>query len=134
GGASAKIDVRVSSGGSLAGAVVDPEGKPLAGAKVIPLSMAKTVAMRGEDRFEGDAGAVTTDSAGRFAVSHLAAGEETLKVIHPNFAPLVSAKVKVTENGSADAGTLKLAVGGGAQGVVYDAQGKPSVGVTLNFQ
>jgi protocatechuate 3,4-dioxygenase beta subunit len=133
-GSVGNVALKLSKGGSLAGVVVDPAGKPVAGAKVIPLSMARTTAMRGEDRFEGEAGAVTTDPRGAFTINFLAPGDEQLKVVHQDFAPQVAKGFKITEGQKADAGTIKLTLGGTVEGTVYEETGKPAAAVTLNFQ
>lgn len=129
----ADVTLRLTPGGALSGTVVDSDG-PVEGAKVIPLSMAKSVSMGYAERFGSEAGAVTTDARGLFTLPHLAPGTETIKVIHPHFAPSVVAKLNVTDGQTSDAGTIKLAAGGTVEGVIYDNQGHPAPGVTLQFQ
>ena len=117
-GGTAELNFKVTPGGSLSGGVLDPSGKPLAGAKVIPLSMARSVVERSEARFEGDAGAVATGADGRFTIEHLAGGAETVKVLAAEYAPLIVDNLKVTEGQTTDAGVMKLSVGGAVEGVV----------------
>ena len=134
GGTAADLALKATAGGSLSGVVLDPSGKPVEGAKVIPLSMAMSVANRSAQRFEGDAGAVKTDSQGRFTLPRLAAGRETLKLVHPDYAPLIVSQLAVTDGKTTDVAPASLHFGGTIEGVVYDGDGKPSPGVPLQLQ
>jgi hypothetical protein len=133
-GGTVELNLKVSRGGALSGAVLDPSGRPVTGAKVIPLSMARSVVERSEARFEGEAGAVATGADGRFTIEHLAGGAETVKVLAADYAPLDVGDLKITEGQTTDAGTMKLTVGGAVKGVVYDSDGVAASGVTLQFQ
>lgn len=128
------LQLSLTNGGSLAGTIVDPDGKPVPSAKVIPLSMARTVAMGYEDRFGSDAGAVTTDASGKFLLPHLDPGDETLKIVDPHFAPLITSKLKITEATTTNAGVFVLHPGGTVEGVVRDNSGNPVPGVAVQFQ
>jgi RNA polymerase sigma factor (sigma-70 family) len=121
--------VRLTTGGSVRGTVVDMAGHPVAGAKVIPLSKSEQ-----SDRFAGDAGAVLTAHSGRFQLDHLVAGEETLKISATNFTPLMTANLKIVENQTTDAGRLILHSGGSVEGIAYDRNGRPAPGLTVEFQ
>ena len=134
GGDAVKADVKLTAGGSLGGVVADPSGKPVAGAKVIALSMARAGVRGHEDRFEGEAGAVVTDEQGRFKLPHLAGGDETIKIVHHDFAPEVVKDLKIVDAKTADAGTITMKLGGNVEGVVYDEAGKPAPGIVLQFQ
>lgn len=134
GAAVGDLTLKATAGGSLSGVVLDSAGKPVEGAKVIPHSMAMSLATRSEERFEGDAGAVKTDASGRFALSHLAAGQESLKFVHPDYAPLIVGQLTVTAGETTEVAPASLKVGGTLDGVVYGADGKPSPGVTLQCQ
>ena len=133
-GGSGSVQIKVTKGGSLSGQVVDAAGKSVAGAKVIAFSMAKAIGMRMEKRFDGDAGAVTTDAQGKFNLEHLAAGEERLKIVSGKHAPRVVENLQVAEGKDAVVPTIKLSDGAAVEGVVYDDKGKPHAGVTLEFQ
>ncbi len=132
-GQTTPLQLKLTTGGSLSGVVLDPAGKPVQGAKVIPLSMARSMNV-GPDEFEGQAGAATTDTTGRFALQHLAGGEETLKIVHPDFAPLTVENLKVVDGQAATAAPITLLVGGSAEGTVFDEKGHPASGVTICFQ
>ena len=129
-----ELTLKARAGGSLSGVVLDPSGNPVEGVKVIPRSMAAAVISRDPHRFEGDAGSVKTDSHGRFTLLHLAAGEETLKLVHPDYAPLIVSRLMVTDGKTTDVAPASLRVGGTIEGVVYDGDGKPSPRVMLLLQ
>jgi hypothetical protein len=134
-GGTGSVQVKVTKGGSLSGQVVDAAGKPVAGAKVIAFSMSKAVGMRMEKRFDGDAGAVTTDAQGKFKFEHLASGgDERLKIVSGKHAPRVVENLKVIEAKDTPVPPIKLTAGGAVEGVVYDDKGKPQQGVTVEFQ
>ncbi len=133
GGDTADVRATLSAGGTLAGVVVDGGGRPVAGARVVPLSKAQGVT-EWEGTFATDAGAGTTDGGGRFTLDHLAAGTETVRVTAAGFAPLTVGGLAVTEGKSAGAGRLSLDVGGGAEGTVFDPAGRPAPGVVVEFQ
>jgi RNA polymerase sigma factor (sigma-70 family) len=132
-GQTTPLQIKLTAGGSLSGVVLDPAGKLVQGAKVIPLSMARSMSV-GPDEFEGQAGAATTDTTGRFALQHLAGGAETLKIVHPDFAPLTVTNLKVVDGQATAAAPITLLVGDSAEGTVFDEKGKPASGVTICFQ
>ncbi len=129
----APVQVKMTPGGSVSGQVVDPSGAAVSGAKVIPLSMNRTDGPGEEPGFGGDAGAAMTDAQGHFTLAHLPAGEESIKIASDQFAPQVMKGLHISESAAADAGTVKMLVGGTVEGVVYDPQGKPAAGVPLQL-
>jgi RNA polymerase sigma factor (sigma-70 family) len=134
GGQSNDATIRLISGGSISGSVVDLTGKPVSGAKVIPLSMAKTIAGHGEERFESEAGHVISDAQGQFTIPHLASGSETVRVVHSDFAPATVSGLDVKLDETTSIGRITLSAGASVEGTVYDNTGKPAPGVALHFQ
>jgi len=133
-GAVAEWPVKLTAGGALSGLVVDPQGKPVVGAKVIPFSMARNRLPWPLERFQGELGAAVTDANGRFVLPHLAPGDERLKVVYPQLAPRVVDGLKVVEGKETDIGSVSLATGGTVEGTVYDSEGYAAPGVTLRFK
>ncbi len=125
--------VALSAGGAISGRVVDEEGKPVDGAKVIPLSLAGGTMLDTEDVFVGEEGAVET-ADGTFMLRGVAAGVETLKVMHPSYAPQVVSAILVAEGRHTEAVNIVLTRGGTIEGCVYDLQGKPQAGQLLYVQ
>ncbi len=110
----------LTSGGTLTGTVTDQQGTLVTGAKVIPLS------------FNED-GAVAT-AQGLFTLNHLPAGFETLKVMHPDYAPSVIRTAEILEGQTLEGLNIILQPGGTLEGVVYDDQGQPLAKEVLYVQ
>src|ERR1019366_475960 len=64
---------RVASAATLTGRVTDPDGRPVAGARVIVATAIGTAADR------------TTDAAGAFSIDHVAAGKYEIRVLADGF-------------------------------------------------
>ena len=120
-------------GGAIAGAVVDDEGTPITGARVIPLSLAGGASSGTTGRFVSEQGAVETVD-GAFALKDLPPGAETLKIVHPDYALRIIRDIAVRQGQTTDAVEAVLAPGGTVEGVVYDDRGDPVAGEVLHFQ
>jgi RNA polymerase sigma factor (sigma-70 family) len=132
-GERAETVVHLTTGGGIRGSVVDLSGHPIAGAKVIPLSMAQSP-VGAPTRFFGEGGAVLTDIAGNFVIDHLAVGPETLKIFSANFTALVVPNLTIAQGNITDAGKLAMAVGGSVDGIAYDELGRPMAGELIEVQ
>lgn len=134
-GATVALEISLTEGGTLRGVITDHARKPLAGAKVIPLSYAQSSSLvRGAVRFDGEAGAVSTNEAGVYELHHLPVGKETLKIVHPDYAPLQIADIEVVDGTTRDAPAIALTPGGRVEGVVYNHDGSVAPGVNLYFR
>jgi beta-lactamase regulating signal transducer with metallopeptidase domain len=129
------VTIRLSNKGSasIRGRVVDEQGQAVSGARVLPRSKAGELEGWLENLFVSEEGAVETGSDGRFSRDHLSSGTETLKVVHPDFAPEIVAGIRLEPDQVADGGQITLKRGGTVEGHVYDADGKPQSNVTLLF-
>lgn len=127
------VTVTLRQGGHVVGTVVDASGEPVSGAKVVPLSTARAPTEDCADVFASDTGAVQT-SKGRFVLEHLAPGLESLKVTHPDYAPLEIKGVEVFEGDTTQCKTMVLEKGGTVTGRVYDVSGQPIADVVLFAQ
>ncbi|MBE0534815.1 MAG: sigma-70 family RNA polymerase sigma factor [Phycisphaerae bacterium] len=127
-----EVKVLLWPGGSISGRVVNEDGEPVSGAKVIPLSKACGNMVGTNDRFVSDRGAVESYE-GKFTLAHLAAGTEMLKIVHPDYLFRILPGIKVVEGQNTE---IKVVLGKGAtlEGIVYDAMGNPEPGVALFFQ
>ncbi|MBI4607152.1 MAG: carboxypeptidase regulatory-like domain-containing protein [Planctomycetes bacterium] len=95
----ARIDFALEPGGSLAGRVVDHEGKPLRGIEVVAFPLGETSSPPPDEEDElvqsgalGAAAAVT-DADGAYAVDHLAGGEHRVLARARGFEPASIAPV-----------------------------------------
>jgi len=126
------IILRMASGVTLTGTVVDEQGEPIDNAMVLPRS--RFVA---SGRFPG-AGTAQREGAvkvtdGKFTLVNLPVGTETLEITHPDHCFALSSEIEIkTDN--IDLKPIVMTRGGTVEGFVYDASGQPAEGVTLYFQ
>lgn len=127
------IKIELKKGITLSGQVVDESGKPISGAKVIPLSKAAGIMDRALSMFVTQEGAVETVD-GRFSLDNLSPGKETLKATHPDYCFTVTDEFKLAEGATPQDIRIILTTGGTVCGHVYDSEGQPAAGVQLAFQ
>jgi hypothetical protein len=128
------VTVELRAGGSIKGTVVDKQGKPVTGAKVIPLSKASGTMPRVKEVFVSEAGSVVTGAAGEFILKNVAAGSETLRVRHKDYTFATAEDINVVEGWATEGVEITLTKGGTVEGYVYDARGNPQATVTLLLQ
>jgi protocatechuate 3,4-dioxygenase beta subunit len=116
----------------LTGVVMSSAGAPVEGAQVsarpsggafefeLPLELGDEGARAAGRRSEA-----TTDAQGRFELSGLRPGQQSLEVRAPRFAKLQTRDVRAVEGAATDVGTLVLELGGVLTGVVVDRRGAP---------
>ncbi len=127
------VRIEMSEGVSLSGTVVDEQGRPVDGAKVIPMSMSNGTTPQRRGPFSSDDEAVET-VGGKFTIEHLAVGSESLKVVHPDFTYAMVENIKLDAGSSPEPLTITLKQGGTIRGRVFDSDGKPEPNVTLYFR
>ena len=127
------VVIPLTAGGNIEGMVVDDMGKPVTGAKVVPLSKASGNMPRTNETFVSGDGAVETVN-GNFLLEHLAAGKETLRVMCNGYSPSIVKGIKVAEGETTEDVQIVLTKGGTVEGYVYDPQGKAQGNVVLYFQ
>ena len=130
--ASRNIKLALAAGATLRGTVVNEQGDPIDGAKVIPLSKAVGVVKLPLALFLTENGAVET-ADGHYTIDQLLPGKETLKVSHPDYSYVIVDNIDVPAGGGT-AKPITLKHGGTVEGHVYDAQGKPEANVTLHVR
>jgi hypothetical protein len=129
--------IKLLPGGAIKGRVVNESGKPVKGAKVLPLSMAGgmwVIPNTVKDPFISEEGAVETGEDGVFELKHLTPGGESIKVIHPDYPYSRIDDIEVKEVQTTENINIVMAAGGIVEGYVYDAQGRAQPNVTLYFQ
>jgi len=127
------IELSLTSGGTVAGRVIDAAGRPITGAKVIPLSIAGGMMSSTKDTFTSEDGAVETVN-GQFKLQNLPAGDETLKVTHPDYTASIVENVRVVEGAATEPVEVALLQGGTVEGYVYNDKGMPVANEALRFQ
>jgi RNA polymerase sigma factor (sigma-70 family) len=123
--------VLTTDGASIRGVVMNEDGRPVNGAKVIPLSLAGGFGLNSNETFVSDKGAVTTNEEGEFVLNHLAAGSETLKVTHPDYTASIVKGLEAVTGRCTDNVKVILLTGGIVEGFVYDSDGKPVDGAVI---
>jgi uncharacterized GH25 family protein len=131
------VVVKLSAGGCIKGRVVNEAGKPINGAKVLPLSKAgganTAIPTYIKDPFVSEDGAVETVD-GKFELKYLAAGKESIKVLHPDYAYSIVSDIEVKEGQTTEGVEVVLNKGATVEGYVFDNGGRPQPNVTLYFQ
>jgi hypothetical protein len=113
------VDFVLRPGSGLSGSVLDAEGRPVEGARV--LAMAETDSARRTASSQGD---------GRFDLPGLEPGRYTLIARHASFAPSVLSGVSIEPDSSAEA-TLSLAAGVALSGRLVGSDERPRSGQVL---
>jgi protocatechuate 3,4-dioxygenase beta subunit len=123
------LTIRMTSGGSIRGKLVDPSGNPIKGALIgsydanfddlhDPLfgPLISTAATRSKTRSDRD---------GNFELKTLAAADYQLEVTHPGYTRTLVPNLRVIEGQAANAGTITMRLGGKVSGKVFDQAGQP---------
>ncbi|MBS0203987.1 MAG: carboxypeptidase regulatory-like domain-containing protein [Planctomycetes bacterium] len=126
-----ELRVKLVRARTLTGTVSNEDGQPIDGAAVItsekygfplPNSFASL-----------KPGSGTSTIAGRFQITDLNPGTGTLRIFHPDYAMAEVMDVEVKPDGKQEPLNIVLNRGGRITGHVYDDQGQPAIGVTLDF-
>jgi hypothetical protein len=128
------VTITLTSGGSITGKVLNEQGQPVVGAMVIPLSKAGGTMPNVKNVFVSTDGLVKTDANGVFVLQNLAAGSESIKVIHNQYCFSIRKDIPVAEGRTTEGVQVVLSKGGIVEGYVWDTQGKPEPSVTLLLQ
>jgi len=106
----------------VAGVVLDPDGRPIAGARVtIPGDLADTMRrMRGDQRPPE----ALSDGEGRFHLTGLGSDVKAIHALHERFAPSASHPVELAPGAQITDVKLQLSRGGRVTGEVYGTEGE----------
>lgn len=131
--------VRLGRGGTIQGRVVDPEGKPIARARVMTQDNTWT-----DDEFTRAIGIqfptnattvdVRTDDAGRFTCTGLKPETYQLVITAAGHTTFNKQNFQVSEGVVTQAGDLQMARGGTVRGTLFDASGKPVANGTVRLR
>jgi hypothetical protein len=133
------IVVRMSKGGSLSGRLVDPEGKPVARARITTHDDDWT-----DDEFTASLGInlpsattpvdVRTDAEGRFQLPNLASATYQIIFEAPGFTNLVKHGVSVTQGADQSLGDVRMSRGGSLRGTLRDPSGGTLAGGRVSLR
>ena len=125
------IQITLSKGASVAGTVVDEEGRPIDGAIVMSLAKAGGELPVTAADTPDTIGVHTV--AGRFQFEGLTPGKDTFQVVHPDYALATLPNVEV---GAPAGEPLRIVMkrGGTVCGHVQDGRGRLMQGVSLRFE
>jgi hypothetical protein len=133
------IIVRMTKGGSMSGRIVDPDGKPIARARITTHDNDWT-----DDEFTRSLGFgmptattsvdVRTGPDGKFLIPNLGAATYQIIVEAQGFTNHIQHDIVVTDAGDQQLGDLKLMRGGSLRGTVYDLAGKPLPGGRVSLR
>lgn len=127
------VAIELTAGGIIRGRVVNSKAEVINNAKVIPLSKAGGTMPRVLNEFVSQEGAVETVN-GQFVLKNIAAGIETIKVVHPDYSFSIREGIEVVDGQTAADIEIVLSKGGTIEGYVYDGEGKAQSGVVLYVQ
>jgi protocatechuate 3,4-dioxygenase beta subunit len=127
-GKSVPLRIVLRHGSSVAGRIMDREGRPVAGAELI----LHPASRRGQS-WEGETTA-RSDSAGRFELGDLGPGRFDLQATHHGFAPTTVHGVEIpTAPRTVDLGEMTLVPGAVIEGRVTDRRGAPVAQAEIDF-
>jgi RNA polymerase sigma-70 factor (ECF subfamily) len=126
GGASQRVSILLESGVAVDGRVLDPEGAPVANARVWARSTSEPFPV-----VDPMLDAITTDHSGRWRVPALAAGTYQFVAEHPDFAQTATGPVIVGTTPPSTPIELRLEGGGLLTGQVRDDDGNPVGGANV---
>jgi hypothetical protein len=131
------IEIVLTRGAAIAGVIRDPDGSPLAGAKVICLSAEEAsgfgdlMSQMMPAMFAGEAGVVSATD-GAYRIEHLEPGEYQLRAMHSAFARSEAVTIRLRPEEEAVAPPIALLRGGVVEGkIVRDGQPVPGAMVQV---
>jgi RNA polymerase sigma factor (sigma-70 family) len=115
-----KVAITLAKGAAINGRVIDEQGKPVGGARVVATSASEPLPVV-DPRRDG----VAAGADGKFSIPAVSSGTWRLSASAGEYAPATSEPI-VVDGVNAQAGVeLKLVAGGVVRGVVTDKAGKP---------
>jgi uncharacterized GH25 family protein len=106
-------------GSPVSGVVIDPNGNPVAGAKVLATTISN------DYTFLRDGDSAETDVEGKFMISAVPPGGYRLYAAHPKFRAALSEAFDVEEKIPSSGHSIQLQMGGSLSGRVVDQDDKP---------
>jgi protocatechuate 3,4-dioxygenase beta subunit len=124
--ATADYDIVLRAGGSIAGTVVDGQGAPIEGARILPEHMGHF-----DDYYDSRFDAVLTDAKGRWRLTGLPRETTRVRAYHGEYAPGASSPIVLAENPARDGVTIVMERGVKLRGRVVDTNNAPVAGAEV---
>ena len=131
-GASGELTLVLEAAARVAGRVLDPAGRPIAGARVTLQTDSEQMIARLAGQL--DLPETHSDEEGAFSLEGLSGGELALVATHGEHAPSIITTVEVPAGGALDDVLLQLREGALLTGEVYDKEGKEAGGAQIILQ
>ncbi len=134
------ITIQLALGGTLTGQIVDPDGKPVAGAVIETRDTTWTDDYFTQvvlgDQFPTNASTkqARSDAEGNFLISALTPETYQIRIKTDRFTELVKTDLRVVEQGTLNVGRLQLEAGGTVTGTVVGADGQIVPGAQIQLR
>lgn len=115
-----RVTIALARGAAINGRVVDEQGKPVGGARVVATSASEPLPVV-DPRRDG----VLAGADGKFTIPAVAPGTWRLSATHGQFAPTTSDPITVDGTNARNDVVIELGAGGVVRGVVKDKAGQP---------
>jgi protocatechuate 3,4-dioxygenase beta subunit len=124
------LRIVLNRGAAVAGRLVDPQGRPVAGAALSLIAL-----QEGAEGFQtaDETLRAASDPAGRFRFEPAAPGRFLLELIHPELALASRPTVEVAGPRQVDLGDVRLGPAAAIEGLVTDGRGAPLPGAQISL-
>lgn len=131
------LAIKLVRGGSISGHIVDPEGRPISGARITTHDNDWT-----DDEFtriledfptNTTSSEARSDAQGNFKLANLTTEVYQINVKAGGFTVFIKKDIRVGDNNETKLGDVKMSRGGSLRGTFFDASGAPLVGGTVTL-
>ncbi len=126
------LRIELRRGRTLSVRVLDPDGRPVPGARLSRLESTMTNAAGGRSGHQSSTSLGETGDEGSFQIGNLEPGVLDLMVNADGFQPMLARGLHIPEDAAAGAVEITLVRGGVVEGQVLDGDGKPVAGARVS--
>ena len=132
------LTIRLVTSSACAGRIVDPNGRPVSGARITPVDAAYDGSAFArwvtDSRSKPASAFATSGSDGTFLLDGLGAGPLRLRVSSPGYPDWLSERIQVEPASRKEIGSLTLQHGGRVRGTAWLARGEPASGAIVALE